>query len=390
MAQQYDLIVVGLGAMGSAALYQAAKRGSKVLGIDRFAPPHEMGSSNAESRLTRLAVGEGPAYIPLVARSHEIWSELEVRSGQPLFYNCGGYVIAPGSGSQLEGQHWDNFVERTREIAEDHNIPHLVESPATVRETHPQFLLRDHEETIFELTGGVVLCEDAVDVQIRIAQELGARVHVNEPVIDIDHQASGVIVKTGKGWYSADKVIVSAGAWIKSFLPERTHENLKVTRQEVFWFEPEDPELFSMERCPTTIWIAERQEMFFSSFPMVPNGIPGTKVLTENFIDPVDAQTVNREITQADIDHFYETYVTQRIVGLTPNCVKAAVCLYTTTPDDQFLIDHHPDSDRVLIASPCSGHGFKHSAAIGEGLVEWALDGQPKLDFSPFRLDRFR
>lgn len=385
----YDLIVVGLGAMGSAALYQAGKAGAKVLGIDRHAPPHEFGSSHAETRITRLAVGEGPEYLPLVARSHEIWRELEAETGQPLLYQSGLYIIARRGAANTIDSHWDRFVQRTADVAASANIPFEIRSPAQVRAHVPPMLIRDDDEAGYEPSGGVVLSEKAIEIQFGLAQELGASTRINEPVIEIAFDANSVTVVTMQGRYRADKAIVSAGAWTTDFFPQKRRNLLRVTRQEVYWFEVDDSAAFSTDSFPGCLWLGDTTEDYIGIFPIPPNGVPGIKLLTEQFHTATDPRTVSRAVTQNEIDRFYQEFVIRKLAGVTPTCVKSAVCLYTNTPDEHFIIDHLPETDRVIVASPCSGHGFKHSAAIGEAMVQWALTGRSKIDLTSFCFARF-
>ena len=199
-----------------------------------------------------------------------------------------------------------------------------------------------------------------------------------------------VTAVTSMGRYVADKAIVTTGAWIADFLPPQRRALVSVTRQVVYWFEVEDPGLFTTDRFPGILWGGDRTEDYFSAFPMPPNGTPGMKVLTEQFDVTTTADTVSRAVTSAEIAHFYENFVSQKMTGVIPNCIKAAVCLYTNTPDDHFIVDFHPDSTRTIIASPCSGHGFKHSAALGEAMTQLALTGQSSLDLAPFGLARLQ
>lgn len=386
---QFDLIVIGLGGMGSAALYQAAKAGVNALGIDRHTPPHEFGSSHAETRITRLAVGEGPEYLPLVARSHEVWRELEAETGEPLLYQSGLYIIARNSASGTADSHWDRFVHRTADVAASVDIPYQIRTPEQVRTHVRQVLIEDGDDAGFEPTGGVVLAERAVDTQIKLAQKLGASTRFDEPVVDIAFDADSVTVVTAQGRYRAAKVIVSAGAWMSEFFPSAKRDLLRVTRQVVYWFEVEDRARFSTDCFPGILWLGDTTEDYMGIFPVIPNGLPGIKLLTEQFHTATDPHSVLRTVTQDEIDHFYQTFVARKLTGVTRNCIKAAVCLYTNTPDEHFIIDHHPDSDRVIVASPCSGHGFKHSAAIGELMVQWAIDGESEIDLSSFSLARF-
>lgn len=379
----YDFIVVGLGAMGSATLYQLAKRGVRVLGIDRFNPPHEMGSSHAETRITRLAVGEGAQYVPLVARSHEIWRELERQTGQRLLYQTGGYIIE--AAQPIEPGHWQNFVAHTAAVAAESGIAYHEMTPAAVRKAHPLLKVDDSYRIGYEPTGGIVLSDRAVKIQLQEAQRLGAAVATNEPVERVAIKSGGVEIITAHNRYKANKVALSTGGWIADFVPDLWRPSFRVTRQVVYWFRPEDPAAFAPDRFPFLIWAGEKLNQYFSAFAMPPGGVPGFKCLSEQFIDATTAHTVNRAVSRNEIDRFYEQIVAPRMFGVTPACIKAAVCLYTNTPDDHFVIDHHPDSERVMVVSPCSGHGFKHSAAIGESVAQLLVDGRSNIDLTPFR-----
>lgn len=373
--------------MGSAALYQLARRGARVVGLDQFAPPHEFGSTHGESRITRLAIGEGAAYVPLARRTHEIWRELEAAGGEPLLHLTGGYIFCPDEeGAAFHGQ--SDFVVRTAEIAAAHHIPHRVCSAAEVRRQLPMVRLGDEYHAYFEPTGGVANPERAVAVQLRLAEKLGAAVHKGERVLGYRYAADGVTVTTNKGSYAADKVIVAAGAWVKDFLPEAWRRPFAIYRQVFYWFEAEDLAAFAAERFPFIIWIGEEQADFYSIFPVVAGNTAAVKMVTEDYLETTDPERVAREVSQAEIDHMYHHFIQRKIDGLTANCVKARICLYTNTPDEHFVIDFHPESQRVIIASPCSGHGFKHSAAIGEMLAQLALEGASEIDAQPFRLER--
>ena len=385
---KYDVIVVGLGAMGSASLRQAAKRSIKVLGIDRFSPPHQMGSSHGESRITRLAVGEGAEYLPFVRRSHQIWREIEAETDRKLLYQSGVCIVTPGDSSRTSGSHWDRFVDRTALIAEDAGIDFERLRAQDVRRRVPQLLLRDDDIAGFEPTGGVVLCEIAVDTQLNLARSGGATINIGETVTALESRSDSVRVVTDKDSYTAEKVIVTAGAWISEFFAQHIQRRIQVTRQLVYWFEVEDPSPFSAERFPAVMWLGDTAEEYFGVFPIPPGCTPGLKMLTEQFETTTDANSVSREVTQAEIDDFYGRFAARKIAGVTPNCLKSAVCLYTNTPDDHFVIDLHPHSNRVMLASPCSGHGFKHSAAIGEAMAQWAVEGGTELSLAPFAAKR--
>ncbi len=380
---RFDLIVVGLGAMGAATLFHARRLGLRVLGIDRYDPPHEFGSSHAETRVTRLAVGEGPQYLPFVARSHEIWRELETETGRPLLYQSGGCIITTSTTS--DEPRWNDFVSATATVADHGGIPFRVVEPAVLRSEQPAILVSDDDRIGLEPTGGVVLSEEAVAVQLELARADGAAVHSNESVQAVDQTPDGtVVVTTDRGRYHAERVVLASGAWLPSMVAPMDRGALTVTRQVVYWFEVEDPTVFSTDRFPFVIWVGDTIENYLGVFPMPPGGTGGIKVLGEQFALTTDAESVDRTVSTDEIDDFYQRVVSRRLAGVTPRCVKAAVCLYTNTPDDHFLIDTAPGSDRILVMSPCSGHGFKHSTGLGEAVAQVAATGTSDLDLSPF------
>jgi len=325
-----------------------------------------------------------------VARSHEIWEELADQTGQQLFYQSGGYIITPPDSVQTQYDHWYQFVNRTAEVATGAGIPFELQDAEQVRKDLPNVIVRDGDQIGYEPSGGIVLSEKAVEAQLKLAQKQGAAVKFNEPVKDIQFSTDSVTVVTEAGHYTADKAIVTTGPWTPSFLPEQEKSLLRVTRQVVYWFEVEDLAAFSTDNFAFFLWVGDQQEDYIGVFPIPPNGIPGMKLLTEQFVEMTDPDTVTREVTQAEIAHFYERYVTRHFTGVTPNCLKASVCLYTSTPDEHFIIDHHPESERIVVTSACSSHGFKHSAAIGEAVVQLAMTGRSDIDLGSFRWDRFR
>lgn len=390
MQAHYDAIVIGLGAMGSATLYQLARRGANVLGIDQFHPPHMLGSSHGESRITRLAIGEGAAYVPFAQRSHGIWRELEAESGAQLLTLSGGLIICPtGGGAQFHGQR--DFVEHTAAIADQFAIDHQVWDAATVRQRWPYLRLSDRDHAYYEPTGGIVAVERAIETQLRLAKQRGAVIHLDERVLRYtadDGNGRGVTVSTKAGSYQADKVILTVGPWAGSLLAQPLAKAFGVYRQVIYWFEVEEPAHFHPDRFPFLIWIGDHKEEFFSMFPYERAGTVGAKVLTEEYLHTVTPVTVERTVHAQEIERIYHDFVVRRVGGVLPRCLKTGVCLYTNTPDENFIIDFHPESERVIVASPCSGHGFKHSAAIGETLAELALEGKSRLDISPFAFSR--
>lgn len=247
---KYDVIVVGLGAVGSAAAYQLAKRGSRVLGIDRYAPPHGFGSTHGETRVTRLAIGEGTHLTPLVMRSHDIWREIEQEAGVDLLTLCGGLFIS--SPKKLARTHVEGFLETTIAAAELYGIPHELLDARAIRNRFPQFHVRDDEYGYYEPTAGFVRPEECVAAELTLAQKHGAELHRGETVLGFETSPDGVTVATDLGIYRADRVILAAGAWLPKLLDDRRASLFKVYRQVQFWFEAHGA--FAPGAFPIFIW----------------------------------------------------------------------------------------------------------------------------------------
>ena len=385
-AKHYDLVVVGLGAMGSAALYQASKRGASALGIDRFSPPHTMGSSHGDTRITRNAIGEGEMYMPFIKRSNEIWRELEAATGRKLFHESGGLIIG---GEDAVAFHFQgDFIDVSAQIAEKYGLDYEILSAEDLRKRYPLLKPRDSDRAYYEPNAGVLRPERCIETQLDQARDLGATIHTDEKVTGYQIGASGVTVDTEKGSYSAAKLILSAGAWIADFLPETHRGGIRVNRQLIHWFEAEDRRLFHPDRFPFVIWIGDTLDDFWSVFPAPSDGMAGVKLVTEQYHTSTTADAVSRAVTGAEAADMYHRLTVPRLKGLRDRQLHAEVCLYTLTTDEHFVVDFHPESERVVLTSPCSGHGFKHSAAVGETLVQLALDGGSAFDISAFNLAR--
>ncbi len=386
MTGRSDVIVVGLGAMGSAALYQLAKRGITAIGIDRFTPPHDRGSSHGESRITRQAIGEGEEYVPFALRSHEVWRELEADTGRSLFSPIGGLIIGRRTDSGIHG-HAD-FIGRTIAAAKEFRVEHEVLSPGEVTRRFPQFRLAGDETCYYEPGAGFLRPELCIETQIDRARALGATVRTGETVTRVTADATSVTVVTNAATYAAARVIVTAGAWLPQLLGGAFAKVLRVYPQTLYWFAPDDAAAFRPERFPIFIWRHGAGEHdHFYGFPVVGEGV---KLATEQFTHTVDPDDAREAPSAGDAQRMHEAQVGGRLLGVSSRCVRAVTCLYTVTPEFGFLIDRHPEWEQVLVASPCSGHGFKHSAAIGEALAERATTGTSRLDLAPFSLARFR
>lgn len=387
MNDQYDVIVVGLGAMGSAASYQLAKSGVKVLGIDRYEPPHIYGSTHGDTRITRLAIGEGAEYVPLVTRSHQLWREIEGEVGYELLNQCGGLIMGVHSN---QGQHGINdFLNQTIASAKQYGIKHDELSTELIKARFPQFNLVGSEDGYFEQEAGFLRPEKCVQAQLELAKRYGASINTGETVISFEDNGSSVVVKTDKGAYTTAKLIVSAGPWVNE-LVSGYETVFKIYRQVLYWFDLKDKsEYDAYNKLPVFIWeFGGGPDDFVYGFPAVDGPDGGLKVATEEYATDTLPDETKREVSQDEVDRMYEKYIKDRMPGLSGKCVKAASCLYTVTPDHKFVLDYHPKHRNVIVASPCSGHGFKHSAAIGEVLSQLATTGKSDIDVSEFGFAR--
>lgn len=383
---RFDVVVAGLGAAGAATLYQLACRGVRVLGLDRSAPPHAMGSATGDTRITRLAIGEGDAYVPLAMRSHELWRDIEARTGRSLLTVTGGLWIS--SPARQAETHVAGFFDNTVAAARRFGIAHEILDAAAIRARFPQFAVDDNETGYYEPDAGFVRPEACIAAQLELARAAGAQIHVDEPVEDI--AAGGTVrVRTRRGTYEAARVVLAAGAWLPRFLPPSYARLFTVTRQVQYWFETHGDGRFEPPAFPVFIWELQRSRHVIYGFPAIDGPHGGLKVATEQYARNVDPDSTDRKIVTADEEReMHERLIAPHIPGLGPGCVKSVACIYTATPDFHFVVDRHPEMPQVIVASPCSGHGFKHSAALGEALAAMALDEAPRVDLSAFSWDR--
>jgi sarcosine oxidase len=390
MVNRFDTIVCGLGAMGSAAAYQLAKRGNKVLGLDRLSPPHANSSSHGESRIIRQAIGEGEEYVPLVLRSYELWREIEEATGNKLLTITGGLTLeSQKSEAVMHGRR--DFLDQAIRCAEKFHIRHEILETADIKKRYPQFAVTD-ERGYFEYATGFLRPELCIDAQLYLARKHGAVVQTHEMVISVETRGDAeVTIRTNRGVYSAEKVIITAGPWIGGFLPPAYAHLFKVYRQVMYWFDIREDcrAMFAPPGFPIFIWIfAKGGEFGFYGFPTLDGQT--IKIATEQFTALTDPDHVPRAVSLEEEQSMYKGYVQSRLPGISDRCRTATSCLYTVISDSNFVVDVHPDSDRIIIASPCSGHGFKHAAAIGEALAEQVIDGESKIDISSFSMRRFR
>jgi sarcosine oxidase len=361
-----DVVVVGLGAMGSATAYQLAQRGQRVLGLDAGQPPHADGSHCGETRITRKAIGEGDVYVPIVLRSYELWREIEEATGESLLEITGGLWISSEK-RQVE-MHVADFFDKTLAAARRFGIAHEILDAAAMRRRFPQFNVRDDEQGYFEPEAGQLRPEGCIRAQLQLAVRAGATLRLGERVERISQSRGEVVVVTDRGEYTAGQAVICAGPGALELFPAQVAARLRVSRQLQYWFEAT-----GLGESPVWIWELQERRNAIYGFPSH-GGV--VKVATESFSGDISPEQM------------FASLVAPHVAGVSARCVKTVPCLYTCTPDFHFLIDRHPSMNRVLLASPCSGHGFKHSAAIGEALAQWVVDGRPRLDLSTFSISR--
>ncbi|MFT4854778.1 MAG: sarcosine oxidase [Algoriphagus sp.] len=363
----YEVIIVGLGAVGAAALYQLSKRGVSVLGIDQFDPPHNLGSSHGETRITRLAVGEGKDYVALAMRSHQIWKEIESLSCKKLYFQTGGILMDSGI-SPWEKHGTKSFLDRTISFAEEFGIAHKVINAEDTITRFPQICLESNGKTYAEEATGYLLPELCIATQLELALSLGADVLVNTKVLRLENIENGTKLILEGTSLLAKKVVLTAGGWIKDFLPKEESRKFKICRQVLHWLEIES--LHDLwKNSPVYMWgIGPKPEDFIYGFPSLDGR--SVKMATESFLETDHPDLINREVAEQEKAEFWKNKVSGRVQGLSGRILKSSVCFYTVTEDGRFVIRPLQNHSAVLMVSACSGHGFKHSAALGEFLAQ--------------------
>ena len=378
-----DVIVVGLGAMGSAASWQLAARGVSVIGIDQYAPPHPWGSTHGDTRVTRLAIGEGREYVPLARRSHELWREIEGESGAELLTQPGIIILAHPSST---------FLAETRAAALQYRIEHRDLTNADLRAGFPMFAIDERTVGYHEPGAGYVRPERAVAAQLALARRHGAQLRLGERVERWAASPDGVTVTTDRDTYAAGQLLLCAGAWIGDLVPQ-AREIVAVYRQLLFWF-PIRRGHDVLRDMPGFVWdVGGDQRGFvhldgFYGFPAIDGPDGGVKVASESYERTTTPDGRQHPADRAEIDRMYHGCVEPYLPWLGAEPLRTVSCLYTSTRGSRFIIDRHPDHDAVLVVSACSGHGFKHSPAIGEAVAQWLTGGAPEIDLGPFSFGR--
>jgi sarcosine oxidase len=368
---RFDAVVVGVGGMGSAALYHLARRGKRVLGLERFDLLHDHGSSHGMTRIIRLAYFEHPGYVPLVRRAYELWHELEAEAGEQLLHVTG---IIEGGGYVLDGV--------LRSCAE-HDLEHEILSGAEVARRFPAYRLPAEMEVVFQQEGGFVVPERCIVAHVQGALARGAVLRARERVLGWDETEYGIRIRTDRGTVEAERVVFTAGAWSQevAMLPSGT---VRAVRQALAWFQPARPELYAPDRMPVFNLVLDGEH--FYGFPAF--GIPGVKLgRYDTAGESGDPDAISRVPTLADelpLREFAERYL-RDAAGPT---LALKTCLYEPSPDGHFVIDAHPETKRAVVGAGFSFHGYKFCSVVGEILADLALEGETRHDIGLFRLDR--
>lgn len=372
----YDVIVIGVGGMGSAAAYHLAARGQRVLGLEKFGPAHDRGSSHGGSRIIRQSYFEDPAYVPLLLRSYELWAKLAADADREVFRLTGGLYLGPPESLTVAGS-----LRASREWS----LPHEVWDAAQIRRRFPNFTPAAGDIAVYEANGGFARPEATVRAHIDLALRAGATLSFGEEVLDWAETASGVTVTTARATYHAEQLVVCPGAWAPRLLADFGIP-ITIERQVLYWFEPSGGTA-AFEGEP--IYIAEDASgTQIYGFPAIDGPAGGVKTAFFRKGIVCTPDTIDRTVHPHEIDEM-RTRVSGLLPALTSPCVHTATCMYSNTPDEHFVIARHPSGTRVTIACGFSGHGFKFVPVVGELLADLVIDGStahPIALFDPQRL----
>lgn len=379
--KSHDVIILGLGGMGSAAAAHLAARGKRVLGVERFTSPHDRGASHGATRVIRQSYFEHPSYVPLLLRAYDLWRDLETRSGQSLLHLNGGLMLGAAESDVITG---------TLRSARQHGLPHETLEAAEIRGRFPPFHVSDDTVGVFEKAGGYVLCEPSVAAHLAAAAHAGAELHFEEPVTSwTANEDGGVSVQTSRTTYYADQLVITPGPWAPDLLADLGIP-LTITRQVLCWFQASAGVApFAADRFP--IWIRQIDEhTSIYGFPAVDGEDGGVKVAFHDQPNQefCTAETIDRTI-RPDDEARLRAVLRDFLPALDGPLAKAATCLYTMTPDAHFVITTHPRHAQVHVACGFSGHGFKFCSVVGEILADLATTGATRHDLSLFSPSRF-
>jgi len=373
-SQRYHSIVVGVGGMGSAVCYELAKRGKRVLGIERLDIPHDQGSSHGHTRIIRLAYYEHPSYVMLLRRAYELWGEIERRMNKQLFVKTGSIDAGPSDSWVFKG---------SLQSCVEHGLSHQVLTGKEINQRFPGYNLPHDLMGVFQPEGGFLLPEPATVAYVEAAHDLGAEIHGREEVLDWEPLGDGVRVITDRDEYEADSLVFTGGAWNSQLLPF-LQKYAVPERQVLAWLQPERPKLFSPERFPVFNLLVPEGRYY--GFPV--HNIPGFKFgKYHHFEEVVDPDGYHREPDIEDEEVLREFASRYFPKGAGPTMTLKA-CMFTNSPDKHFIIDLHPDYPQVSFAAGFTGHGYKFASVIGEIMADLAERRESRHNISLFNVAR--
>ncbi len=375
MKKAYDLAIVGLGAMGAAVAWRAAKRGVSVVGFDRYRPPHTLGSTHGRSRIIREAYYEHPQYVPIVQQAYGLWAELEAAARVRLFQACGGLMIGTPDSTLLSG---------ARESAARHHLPVQEWTAAELRSRVPALTPGDGMIALFEPRAGVLNPELGVSAMLTRAAAHGAELRFDTAVTGWDTRAGGVAVVTGSDEVMARQVVFAAGGWLPSLVSD-LEVSLTVERAVQYWFPPAEDDRFTPAKLPIFLLETNDERWLYG----LPDQGAGVKLAEHHHGEMATPDTLRRDVSP-DERAAFRALAAPYVSGLASMPSDASVCFYTNTPDEHFVVDRHPRHSSVYVVSACSGHGFKFAPALGELVAHEVVERTTIPELAPFRLSRFK
>ena len=374
----YDVIVVGLGGMGSAAARQLAARGQRVLGLEKYGPAHDRGASHGGSRVTRQSYFEGPEYVPLLLRAYDLFDQLAADSGRDVLTLTGGVMI---------GRPESRTVAGSRASAEQWGLEHEILDAKELRRRFPTLAPRPDEIALFETKAGFVRPEATVAANLQLATRHGADLRFGEPMTRWEPAGDGVRVTTGRGSYTAGQLVITPGPWAPELLADLGVE-FRIERQVQYWFQPRGGvEPFRPDRHPIYIWEDERGGQIYG-FPAIDGPEGGAKIAFFRRGGPTTPDDLDTEVHEDEIAEMVD-YCGRRLPDLPGRFLRGEPCMYSNTPDEHFVIARHPAHESVTVACGFSGHGFKFVTVVGEILADLATGGATVHPISLFDPRRF-
>ncbi len=374
----WDVIVIGVGGVGSATAMHLAKAGVRTLGIDQYHPVHDRGSSHGQTRIIRQAYFEHPCYVPLLQRAYELWHDLEQQSNQKLFHRTGLVELGPSDGIVIPGVH---------SSAATYRLPIEKLTPFEIHQRWPGIKGEDHWEAIVELNAGFLKVERCVQTHLDLAVQNGCKLIHNCSVHQWSSDSREVRVATDYGIEKAAQLVIAGGPWTRSLVPDLS-KNLQVFRKHLYWFEPRNNGYREEDGFPC--FFHETESGFFYGFPCI-NG-KGVKIARHSGGQPIEApdpDAAASQITDERDRQLVIDYASQYLPGLGSQLISSASCYYTSTADENFVIDQPANHQNVTVVAGLSGHGFKFASALGEIASQLALGLPMPFDLAPFAIERF-